>query len=196
MNRTDRLVELTRGPIVLDLGAIQHSAEKADGPDWLHGKLCDRFETVVGVDMLALDAFKLRQRGYDIRSANVETMNLDIRADTVVAGELIEHVSNPGLMLGRIHEHVKSDGRLVLSTPNPWFVGHLIRGTIGSMDINAEHTGWYGPIVLRQLLGRHGFHVESVEYVGSIDSWLVRSVQPPVPGFMRWPTLVVVATPL
>lgn len=159
------MLEATRGPVVLDLGAVQHDAERADEDRWLHRHLAARFDRVVGVDMLEAAVEALNERGYELVADDVETMDLGIEADSVVAGELIEHVANPGLMLDRVAAHLKPGGRLVLTTPNPWYLHHVRRWLLGSMSINDEHVAWYGPIVLRQLLDRHGFDVVSVEPV-------------------------------
>lgn len=164
MNRIDAILERVRGPTVLDLGCVQPNKDNIGGDDWLHGRLDTAYETVVGVDIDAEEVRRLNNSGYTVHHTDVESMKLDIRADTVVAGELIEHISNPGLLLDRIGEHVKRDGTVILTTPNPWAIVHLRRHLSGSFHINDEHTAWYGPETLRQLFDRHGFKV--VETVG------------------------------
>ena len=166
MRRVDRIVELVDGPTVLDLGVVQHSAENAHNDDWLHARLVDAFEDVVGVDYLEAEVKKLNRQGYNVISADVETMDLPVTADTVVIGELIEHLSNPGMMLDRVREHLKPHGTVIISTPNPWLFAHVRRLAQGTLKINDEHTAWYGPVVLGQLLERHGYTVDRIEYTG------------------------------
>jgi len=161
MSRIQRVVEATEGPTVLDLGAAQHDADNADNDDWLHKHLCEHFERVVGVDYLAEAVAELNKRGYEFVQADVTDMSLGVEADTVVAGELIEHVDNPGLMLECIADHLKPGRKLVLTTPNPWGLPILRRLLSGRLRINDEHVAWYGPVVLRQLLRRCDF--ETVE---------------------------------
>jgi 2-polyprenyl-3-methyl-5-hydroxy-6-metoxy-1,4-benzoquinol methylase len=141
---------------------VQHSPEQVDQENWLHKHLVDEFETVVGVDILTDGIREMRQAGYTVRYADVTSMQLDVRADTVVAGELIEHVANPGNMLERVREHLKPDGSLVLSTPNPWAVVQLKRRVFGTESVNEEHVAWYGPRTLETLLNRHGFTIEKL----------------------------------
>lgn len=160
MTRIKQVIQATRGPTVLDLGAVQHDLSKTDNDDWLHGQLCESFERVVGVDYLPKPVAELNKQGYEFIQADVTEMELDIEADTVVAGELIEHVDNPGLMLDRANAHLKMGGTLVLTTPNPWGLPILRRLFAGRLQINDEHVAWYGPTVLRQLLDRYGFVVE------------------------------------
>lgn len=161
-DRIRAIVDRAQGPTVLDLGAVQHDAEAAQTDDWLHDHLCRRFERVVGVDILAEGVERLNQQGYEMVQADVERMDLPITADTVVAGELIEHLSNPGAMLDRAREHLHTGGRLVLSTPNPWAMVHLRRHLHDGLQVNPEHTAWFGPTVLTQLLERKGFNIVDV----------------------------------
>lgn len=163
MTRIDKVIAATQGPEVLDLGAVQHDLAKTERDDWLHGRLADKYERVVGVDYLADPVAELSQQGYEMIQADVTEMDLDIEADSVVAGELIEHIDNPGQMLERVNEHLKPGGRLVMTTPNPWGLPILRRLVSGSLAINDEHVAWYGPTVLRQLLDRYGFLVEDIE---------------------------------
>lgn len=166
MNRIDAILERVNGPTVLDLGCVQPNKDNIGDEDWLHGRLVDAYDRVVGVDIDERAVRKLNTQGYTVHHADVEAMNLDIQADTVVAGELIEHVSNPGLLLDRIGEHTKPTGNVILTTPNPWAIVHLRRHIDGSFTINDEHTAWYGPQTLRQLFARHGFTITELTGVG------------------------------
>jgi len=161
--RIQRVVDAVEGETILDLGAAQHDASNEQNGDWLHKHLCDEFERVVGVDYLPKPVAELNKRGYEFIQADVTQMQLGIEADTVVAGELIEHIDNPGLMLDRIQDHLQPGGTLVLTTPNPWGLPILHRLLAGRMSINEEHVAWYGPTVLKQLLARYSFTVESCE---------------------------------
>jgi len=165
MNRIEKIIAKTEGPTVIDLGCVQHDAGKATNEDWLHEHLCQAFERVIGVDILSDEVAKLNQQGYEIVQADVTEMEIDVRADTVVAGELLEHLANPGLMLERIQKHLKPGGKIVLSTPNPWLIARLIRLARGRESINDEHVAWYGPTVLRQLLSRYGY--QNIEIDGT-----------------------------
>lgn len=162
-DRIQRICTHVEGPTVLDLGAVQHDLEKTENDDWLHAHLVERFDTVVGVDMLADEVEALRDRGYQMRRADATDMSLDVTADTVVAGELIEHVDNPGGLVASARDHLRPGGRLVITTPNPWAVVHLRRLFTGKHHVNEEHVAWFGPIVLEQLLERYGFRVEVME---------------------------------
>ncbi len=166
--RHEAVLHWTRGPRVLNLGCAQREYVHAEAhPYWLHGQLAERFERVVGVD-IDVDAMnRLRAEGYEVVVADVEQMALGEKFETVVAGELIEHLSNPGLFLDATHRHLAPGGRLILTTPNPFAVVYLVqywrRGT--NVAWNPDHTIWLDAVLLRQLVERHGYRVVATELV-------------------------------
>lgn len=154
------------GGTVLDVGCVNHDVARADDANWLHKHLCAVAGDVVGIDILAADVTALQAQGYDARVADAEDFALDRTFDAVVAGELIEHLANPGGFLDSARDHLREDGRLVLTTPNPWGATYLKRLLLPSeVHCNEEHTCWFDKRTLRQLLERHGFAVVTHEYV-------------------------------
>jgi 2-polyprenyl-3-methyl-5-hydroxy-6-metoxy-1,4-benzoquinol methylase len=160
--RVPAICRAVEGATVLDLGAVQHDASAAASDDWLHGRLSEQCERVIGVDTEAEAVATLREQGYDIRVGDATTLNLDVTADTVVAGELLEHVGDAAGLVASARRHLRPGGRLVLSTPNPWLLARQLRDAA----VNSAHVAWYGPTVLRQLLDREGFVEISVRGVG------------------------------
>jgi cyclopropane fatty-acyl-phospholipid synthase-like methyltransferase len=115
----------------------------------------------VGVDIVAGEVERRRNAGYDVRLANVETMQLGETFDVIVAADLIEHVSNAGAFLDRAREHLHTKGLLCVVTPNLWSANVVLKSLAGiQSQVNPEHTCWYDPVTLRQLLERHGFEPE------------------------------------
>lgn len=78
--------------------------------------------------------------------------------DTIIAGEIVEHLENPAALLRGCHHALKDDGRLLVTTPNPYHwstvIGNLLflRRGITWEHINLfpfrtmialfRHTGW------------------------------------------------------
>lgn len=151
---------------LLDIGCVQHDAETSENDDWLHAELYDRADEVLGVDRLPDDVKALQDAGYDVVCADAERLDLDREFEVIVAGELIEHLSNVGQFLSRVRWHLQPEGRFILSTPNPWAF-HRFRQALfnGGVRCNPEHTAWFDERTLRQVLKRHGFAVKSVDYV-------------------------------
>src|SRR3990172_3495588 len=72
INKEAFIQEKCRGKTVLDLGCIRHSAEFALGDlNWLHKKIKEVAEEVIGVDYLDGEIEKLQDAGYHIHFADV-----------------------------------------------------------------------------------------------------------------------------
>lgn len=164
--RAERILEWVKGPKVLDVGCTSHEVEP-DSPYWLHGRLRSRFE-VTGIDISEENIESLRRRGFDrLHVASAEDFSIGERFDTVVAGELIEHLSNPGQFLARAREHLKPGGRLVVTTP---YVFSLMYACYAFFKFpktceNQQHTCWFCLRTLHEMAGRAGFRVVHEELV-------------------------------
>lgn len=164
-SRVSTILEQINEGSVLDVGCVQHDADKETDPNWLHQHLYACADEVLGLDYLEKDVEKLAEQGYNVTFGDAENLSLSRRFDTIVAGELIEHLSNPGSFLDCCREHLVDDGQLILTTPNVWGVTYLKRLLFaGEVHCNEEHACWYDRRTLRQLLERHGFDVE-IEFV-------------------------------
>jgi SAM-dependent methyltransferase len=165
-NKQDWIIPFVKDKKVLDLGCVQHNLAKTEKSGWLHGVICKHAESALGVDYMEYQVAVLKKQGYDVVCANVETMELGDKFEVIVAGDIIEHLSNCGKFMERVYEHLAPGGLFLLSTPNPVhflrFVQLLARGRVGA---NLEHTCWFPPQVLNQLAGRYGFEIVDVAYV-------------------------------
>ena len=165
MTRNDRILELISGPNILDVGCSDHSL-RVDSPYWLHGQLLKKFPSIAGIDLNSENIQKMRELGYqNLTVASAEEFSLNVKFDTIVAGELIEHLSNPGLFFGRSREHLKPGGRLVISTP---YAFALLNGLYAFLKYpktcqNDEHALWFCPKTLIELAARYGFYTEHWE---------------------------------
>lgn len=160
---TDRIQDLiaTRvaGQHVLDLGCVEHDAARAGADTWLHAHLVRTAASVVGVDILTSHVARLQAKGYQAVVGDACHLNLGAQFDVVVAGELLEHVDEPGPFLRGIREHLTAGGRLILTTPHAYFAYHVWEawGCNPARRWNPQHVAWYEPFTLGNLLARHGF---------------------------------------
>jgi 2-polyprenyl-3-methyl-5-hydroxy-6-metoxy-1,4-benzoquinol methylase len=130
----------------------------------LHQQLTDCSECV-GVDLDRESVRQLQERGIfknvvfgDVE--RLEELSADLgKFDAVVAGDIIEHVSNPGRMLDGILTVLKPTGELILSTPNSMGLPAYIRYVTGGFREGAQHVLCFNAITLKQLLLRHGYKV-------------------------------------
>lgn len=187
---------LVRGKSVLDVGCVEHSAELEMQDTWLHKHLRNSSARIVGLDYEAEHVAELQRRGYNIIAGDAMTVDLSERFDVVTAGEIIEHVENPGMLVQNLKRHLNPGGILVLSTPNVFYPFHLIEALTMNPAVrwNSEHVSWYDHFTLQNLLMRCGFRDVQGWYL--TRSRKIRSVlstlNAPCPAFLA-STIVVVA---
>lgn len=177
--RSDEILSHVVGPRVLDVGCAGHRVEP-ENPDWLHRRLSERFE-VTGIDISEPNLAKMRALGYtDIHLQSAESIDLRGTFDTVVAGEIIEHVSNPGLFFSSVKRHLSPQGRLVLTTPYVFSLMYALYALhrFPKTCENSEHAFWLCPATITELARREGLQVESWklidDYAPSVTSFKYR----------------------
>lgn len=154
-----RILEICTGKDVLDCGCVGNAAETPeDAKQTSHEQIRRKARYCLGVDIWKEEIEKRREMGYNVMYGNVETMDLGRRFDVIVAADLVEHLGNPGMFLERAREHLRDGGTLCLVTPNAHSLNTAAKALLGVRTaVNPEHTCWYDPTTLRQLLARYGF---------------------------------------
>jgi 2-polyprenyl-3-methyl-5-hydroxy-6-metoxy-1,4-benzoquinol methylase len=165
--RVPIILAACKGKDVLDVGCVDHDARNAANDEWLHRKIKAVARTVLGLDLAADEIEKLRGE-YDIVCGDAQTVDLGRAFDCIVAGEIIEHLENPGLFLRNMRRHLRPGGMLVLSTPNPFYPKRLLEILLrGHTPINPQHVCWYCDTTLTQLIRRTGFAKVDVHFTNA-----------------------------
>ncbi len=166
--RIESILKYCVDKVVLDLGCSHHDLyeDRLKKHQWLHSRICQVAKSTVGVDYLESEVYKLRRLGYNVILGNVEELyklNLERKFDTIVAGELIEHLFNPGLFLDSVKTLMSNKTRLIITTPNV-YAYHRIKLKLDRQFeehwLNPEHVCWYSFQSLKQLLLRKEFSIE------------------------------------
>jgi 2-polyprenyl-3-methyl-5-hydroxy-6-metoxy-1,4-benzoquinol methylase len=168
ISRTSDILQWVKGPAILDVGCTGHSVE-ATSPDWLHGRFRASFPKVVGIDIDPDNIKILEDLGYnDLHTQSAENIDLPETFDTIFAGELIEHLANPGLFLESARKHLNPHGRLVLTTPNPFSLSYAAYAAAKYPRTcqNGQHTCWLCPQTITALLARYKYKVSHFQLIG------------------------------
>jgi len=172
VDRVALLEALARGRRVLDLGAADgsHLEVHRTGGAWLHARLAAVSAACVGVDLDATVVARLRAEGWDVRHGDATALDLGEAFDVVVAGEILEHVTDAGGLLDSCARHLTPGGTLVVTTPNA-FALHARPGPLAPLmrtgGIHPDHVAWYCAATLRQLLDRLGWANVAIGYGAS-----------------------------
>lgn len=176
--RIQAVLDLVRGPRVLHVGCANNRfpSTEVELVHWLHGALVKTGYSVLGVDINRTHLAEMERAGHEVRYMDAQAIPADGEAfDSIVAGELIEHLENPGLFLkGCRRRLAQPHGRLVLTTPNAFGIMDIL-GYVRRFDraFHPEHTCWFDAQTIRQLLERCGFRVVSIRFVDNLRPGVV-----------------------
>ena len=176
VDRFEYLRMLATGKRVIHVGFVDagcHALNSESGA-WLHDHLATAARELVGIDLDQSGVDAARERGYeayavDCRDARaLATLGL-APADVVVAGEVIEHLDDPGSFLDGLHGLVAPHGSLVVTTPNAngWVNSFA---ALANIEVNhPDHVAMFTCRTLDALLERHAWTpVEHSVFVQSV----------------------------
>lgn len=178
--RLKLLASEVQGHTVLDLGYAQLPNPFLEGGRWL----------VTGLDLDPPPADCRYQETLRGNVGDVPQLLGGRRFDTVIAGELIEHVENPYSFLRDIRTVLGPEGRLVLSTPNPLgfpvAFAEIIRDR--RRFYSEDHTYYFLPRWVERMLQRTGYTTLRLRPVGL---WLPGLRIPWVPVWLSYQVIYV-----
>lgn len=162
---------------VLDVGPAElvGTVHRFKEDRWMHKRIISVATEVVGLEINEEQVRALRDMGYDIRLGDAESFDLGETFDVIVAGELIEHLSNPGKFLECARRHLRPNGVLLLTTPNRFgaldFFKALRRNRVPSYGKPiAKHVMYFDEDLIKSLLTRHGFSDIIVTYYEAVGN--------------------------
>jgi len=172
-DRIEAILAAVEGRDILNLGCVGHTIPftEKEKERWLHYRLCASFPdaNVVGLDLDQPNVKCMRQMGFNAEIGDAQDLAYVSKFDTVILGELIEHLQNPGACLVGCAKVLKPGGRIVISTPNAFSV---MLGLMYLKDFdkafNSEHVVWFCPQTLRALLERCGLRLKQLSFVDDL----------------------------
>jgi len=170
IQRTDFIKRVSAGKKVLHLGCTNYpyTKEAIDNDMLLHFEL--------GKIARELYGFDFDQEGLDILSEqgainlfradveNLDQVDLDETFDVIIAGEMIEHLNNPGMFLQGIKRFMNAETELVITTINAYsalrFALYGLRGKGGINEpVHPDHVYYFSYKTLNLLIERAGLAV-------------------------------------
>lgn len=160
-DRRSYIIEKCRDKKVLHLGCIDwpYLDRKIAEGSLLHHDLVQVATEVVGYDSDRQGAEQFEAHGWPVVVGNLEAMPDNLpKFDVVVAGEVIEHLSNPGVFLGSLARACPQT-EVILTTPNAYAARRFWRFLLGHEQVHPDHVAYYSPLTLRYVLQRAGYEI-------------------------------------
>ncbi len=132
-----------KGRKVLDIGATGH----------LHAGIVSVAEACYGISRYPAEGVV----GLDLDDYASELPKY-WGVEVVVIGEVLEHLSNPGQFLAKLHAAYAC--QKIFTVPNAFNSGGRKWIAKGTENVNVDHVAWYSQQTLRELLSRHGMLVD------------------------------------
>lgn len=165
----DKLIEaLCEGKRVLHIGACDspYTEIKLQQDLLLHRALDGVASELRGVDIDEQSIEYLRARGIDniecVDIAEYDSSGFDI--ESIVFGETIEHLENPGEFLRHLKKHMSDRTELIISTPNCYSLFFQSMVLRGQENIHPDHVIGFSAALLSQLLESIGFQIRSLHF--------------------------------
>lgn len=171
VQRVEHIRSLCVNKTVLHLGCTNYpyTQDAIENDMLLHFQLAETASELYGFDADKDGLRVLEQNGTtDLFEADLEKLDevpLNKTFDVIIAGEMIEHLNNPGLFLNGIKRFMHSDSILVVTTINAYcvmrFVMYFLRGRGGENEpVHPDHISYYSYKTLKLVLERHDLKLD------------------------------------
>ncbi len=144
---------------VLDVG-FWGQAHANDRTTWPHKTILSVTQNVWGVD-LVYDETKLEHKER-YQKASAENFSFTEKFDVIIALDLIEHITNPGLFLECARRHLAKGGRLIVSTPNAFNL-FVMASKLRHPEppVNSDHTFYFNRPTIATLFEKCNWRIAS-----------------------------------
>lgn len=162
----DEVFKLTDN--VLDVGFFGQGI-KMGNKFWGHELIKNKVNYLLGID-LNKEILHLDKQQYNYELKNAEEFDYNHKFNVIYAGDLIEHVSNPGKFLESCRKSLTKGGTIIISTPNTFNLFNIIEKLVKlEPAINHDHIAYYNIKSFYALVSRYGLHLEKIAFIYSLE---------------------------
>lgn len=165
--REQFMLSCCKGKNVLDVGCVRSGVTENFfyKGELLHLKIREVAIKVVGIDIDKEGIDFLAKQGvsdlicWDVQE--IDKLKLDIPVDVIVAGEILEHLENPGLFLKSVSDFMDKDrGVLVISVPNAFSLRSFFSVLVKKRElVRSDHNCYFSYITIRNLLRHYNLNI-------------------------------------
>lgn len=172
ISKNSWIVQRVKGKQVLHVGCTDWplTAGRIQAGELLHSMLCDACDRCVGVDLddAGVNALRGLMPGHEFHCLNAENLAAaaelkDTRWDFIVAGDVVEHMDNPGLFFASAHKLLKDDGTLIVTVPSAFSAKRFFWLLLaGNEQVHPDHTAYFSEATLARIGVRSGFAIRAM----------------------------------
>ena len=172
-SRCELLAKLVAGKSVLHIGCVDSglTASRIEKGELLHEQLAKQATRLCGIDVDGVGVSLLQSYGFkdlyivtpDQASPTTELF------DIVLAGEVLEHVSNPGEFLDKYMKNIEATGAVILTVPNAFCLTTIFRLFVGVETVHEDHVAYYSYSTLKRLLQRSNLQIDQLFFYSEIN---------------------------
>lgn len=175
VHRVEFIKKLCIGRKVLHLGCTNwpYTQDSIENDILLHNELGEISKDLYGFDFDQAGIDILEKAGtrnlYRADLEKLDQVNLTETFELIIAGEIIEHLSNPGLFLRGIQRFMNSETRLVITTVNAYAaLRFFLYGLAGKKGVNEpvhpDHVAYYSYKTLKLMIERSGLEMTEFKF--------------------------------
>ncbi len=175
VERIELLKTVCAGKKVLHLGCTNYpyTKDSIDKNMLLHFEIAKAAKELYGFDFDQAGIDVLTKAGveklFQADLENLAEVPLDETFEVIVAGEMIEHLSNPGLFLRGIKRFMNQETKLLITTINAYCgmrnIIYALRGKGGKNEpVHPDHVAYYSFATLKLVIEREGIALEKFSF--------------------------------
>ncbi len=138
--------------------------------DLLHGLLCKECTECVGVDLDQVGIAELGKiiPGVELHVCNAEDINkvpplAGRKWEFIVAGDVVEHMDNPGKFFAAARDLLNDDGVLIVTVPSAFSIKRFVWLMLtGREQVHPDHTAYFSESTLTTVGKRNGFSISRI----------------------------------
>lgn len=175
VHRVEFIKRACAGKKVLHLGCTNwpYTQDSIDNDMLLHNELAETASELYGFDYDQEGIDVLEKAGtknlYQADLERLDEVDLNETFDVIIAGEMIEHLNNPGLFLRGIQRFMSPETKLVVTTINAYAAHRFaVYGLLGKKGINEpvhpDHVAYYSFKTLKLVVERSGLRINDFKF--------------------------------
>lgn len=173
-SREQFLINVVKDKKIIHLGCLDHVPViegKIANNIWLHKNLSEVAQKCIGFDInesgvkYVHDMFGIDNVYCEDIVKNASQNIINDKWDYIIAGEVLEHISNPVMFLEKIKTNYSGIvEKIVITVPNILCENRLKSAQKGFEIINTDHRYWFTPYTLLKVVCDSGITPISIEF--------------------------------